>query len=309
MDIFLVKKPDLVITDWMIPKADEGIEFVMEVRKHESLSDTPVIMVTGNTGVSDLKKAFEVGVNDHVRKPITDDNKEELLARVKAAVELHRLRNQIKEERDLLEKLLYTTFPVKIADKLKTRGKIPTQYYDKVSIIFTDFVGFTDIASRMPASKLMSELDDCFSSFDKIVQKYCLERIKTIGDAYMCAGGVPTPNKTNPIHVILASIDIQNFMKDRFEEKKGNYWQCRLRISTGRVVAGIVGATRLAYDIWGDAVNVASRMESNGEVNKVNISAETYEYIKDFFVCKRRPNIIIKGKGEMETFFVIKILV
>ncbi len=298
---------DLVITDWDMATQEDGILLMKDIRKHEKYNDIPIIMVSGNTGVSDLKKAFEAGVNDYVRKPVTNDNKEELLARVKAAVELNQLRKQLKEEKNLLEKLLYSTFPSKVADKLKTKGKVSTQYYDKVSILFTDFVGFTIISSKMHASRLMKELDDCFSSFDRIIQKYGLERIKTIGDAYMCAGGVPTANRTNPLDIILAAFEMQNFMKARFEEKKGNYWQCRLGISTGRVVAGIVGETRLAYDIWGDAVNVASRMESNGEVYKVNVSRETYDLIKDFFICEQRPNIEIKGKGIMETFFVLRI--
>ncbi len=308
-DIFCAeaKDIDLVITDWHMDATDDGIMLVKDIRQHPNYNDIPIIMFSRNSSVSDLKEAFEAGVNDYVRKDIPKDNKEELLARVKAAVELSQLRKQLKQERDLLERLLYSTFPSKVADKLKMKGKVSTQYYNKVSILFTDFVGFTAISSKMPASKLMKELDDCFSSFDRIIQKYGLERIKTIGDAYMCAGGVPAANRTNPIDIILAAFEMQNFMKARFEEKKGDYWQCRLGISTGGVVAGIVGETRLAYDIWGDAVNVAARMESNGEVYKVNISRETYDLVKDFFVCEQRPDIEIKGKGVMETFFVLRI--
>jgi class 3 adenylate cyclase len=156
--------------------------------------------------------------------------------------------------------------------------------------------------------EVIEELNKCFSAFDTIVERYNLEKIKTNGDAYMCAGGLPVANDTNPVDAIRAGLTIQEYMtayKNECIAKGEPYFECRLGINTGEVVAGVVGTKKFAYDIWGDTVNTASRAESNGELGKVNITETTYELVKDTFECEYRGDIEVKGKGKMKMYFVV----
>ncbi len=155
--------------------------------------------------------------------------------------------------------------------------------------MFSDIQGFTKIAEEMNPEVLIDELDKFFFYFDSVVEKFGIEKIKTIGDAYMCAGGIPEKNRTNPVEVILAALEMKAYMKNLKEtsELEGmKYWDIRIGIHTGTVVAGVVGQKKLSYDIWGDTVNTASRMESSGEAGKINISGTTYEFVKEFFTCE-----------------------
>lgn len=159
----------------------------------------------------------------------------------------------------------------------------------------------------MTPTELTKELDACFSQFDNICDRYNLEKLKTIGDSYMCAGGIPKKNNTNPIDIVMAALEIQAFMnqmKDIKEMLGLPYWQLRLGIHTGPLIAGVIGEKKFAYDVWGDTVNLASRMESSGEIEKVNISGITYELIKDFFDCEYRGKIKAKNKGEIDMYYV-----
>lgn len=312
LQITQYEKPDLVLTDWEFGVGrTTGIEFIKMIRQDTEICKTPVIMVTSRTSSSDLKLAFETGATDYVRKPVTEDNQMELLARVKSAIALHTALQELELEKKKSDELLYKILPKRIVEYQKERGNMPPmQYFSQVSILFTDFQGFTQIASKMSPAILLKELNDCFSAFDDIIDRHNLEKIKTIGDAYMAAGGIPNANKTNPTDAVLAALEIQRFMEKRRAEKTakgGNYWRCRLGINTGQVTAGVIGDKRFAYDVWGDTVNVASRMESNGEVGKVNISAQTYALVKDLFVCEQRAAIQVKGKGEMTAYFVHQI--
>jgi hypothetical protein len=164
-----------------------------------------------------------------------------------------------------------------------------------------------DRSEKLTTQELIEELNYCFFEFDKIIDKHKLEKIKTIGDAYMCAGGIPVANKTNPVSIVKAGLEIKAFMEklkiDR--EKQGkDYWELRIGIHTGQVVAGVVGKNKFAYDIWGDAVNTASRMESSGIPGKVNIAATTYEFIKNQFNCTYRGKVLAKNKGEIDMYTV-----
>ncbi|OFY67557.1 MAG: hypothetical protein A3H98_03475 [Bacteroidetes bacterium RIFCSPLOWO2_02_FULL_36_8] len=258
----------------------------------------------------------------------------------------------IEKEREKSEKLLLNILPKETANELKLNNSVKPKFYEQVTVMFTDFKGFTTIAEKMSAEELVSELDFIFKKFDEIISKYPIEKIKTIGDSYMCAGGVPVGNSTNPMDVVMAGLEIQEWMGGRAgegekggkgESEKGGrgakmnlkeeepenkqrgecesesrlpfspspfpLFQVRIGIHTGPVIAGVVGDKKFAYDIWGDVVNTASRMESSGEVGKVNISGETYKLLvgaKDISPLRYtyRGKIPAKNKGVIEMYFV-----
>ncbi|MFN5417229.1 MAG: adenylate/guanylate cyclase domain-containing protein [Flavobacteriia bacterium] len=223
-------------------------------------------------------------------------------------------RDQLEEQKRLLEvekekteKLLKNIIPESTFQEIKTKGKASARAYKTVSVMFTDFVGFTKIAEKMSPSDLVSELDIYFSKFDEIIINNNLEKIKTIGDAYMCAGGVPVRNNTNPIDACLAALQIQEAMQIMREEAKEtgrNVWDLRLGINTGEVTAGVIGSEKLAYDIWGATVNQAQRMEMLGEPGKVTISGQTFQYIEPYFLCTFKGKVKSKSKGLIDMYTV-----
>jgi adenylate cyclase len=217
------------------------------------------------------------------------------------------LTKNLNQERAKSDSLLLNILPASIADELKTNDAVSPRLYESASVLFTDFVGFTQIAEGMTPEELIAELDGCFRRFDAIARKHKLEKIKTIGDSYMAAGGVPSANRTHAVDSVLAALEIQRFMMEREEKKKQQNqpcWQLRLGIHTGRLVAGVIGREKFAYDVWGDTVNTASRLESSGAAGRINISDATYEHVKDFFVCEYRGKISAKHKGEIDMYFV-----
>jgi class 3 adenylate cyclase/predicted metal-dependent HD superfamily phosphohydrolase len=216
----------------------------------------------------------------------------------------------LQNEKDKTEKLLRNIIPESTAEELKNKGRASARAYKTVSVIFTDFVGFTKIADRMTPTELVSKLDVYFRKFDEIIVKNNLEKIKTIGDAYMCAGGVPVRNNTNPIDACLAALQIQDYMsKLKFEAIANNeeYWELRLGINTGEVTAGVIGSERLAYDIWGATVNQAQRMEMLGEPGKVTITGNTFKHIEPYFECTFRGKAQSKSRGLIDMYTVDRI--
>ena len=210
-------------------------------------------------------------------------------------------------EKQKSESLLHNILPEEVATELKAKGAADAKLFDEVTVLFTDFKGFTTIAETLTPKELVAEIDECFSAFDQIMEKHNVEKIKTIGDAYMAAGGLPVANTTNAVDVVNAALEIQQFMDQLSLTKKAlgkEAFQIRIGVHTGPVVAGIVGVKKFAYDIWGDTVNTASRMESSGEPGRVNISGITHELVKDTFSCVYRGKIPAKNKGEIDMYFV-----
>lgn len=210
-------------------------------------------------------------------------------------------------EKEKTEKLLANVLPKNTASEIMEKGKATKIKYNFVTVLFSDIQGFTKIAEETNPEVLIDELDKFFFYFDSVVERLGIEKIKTIGDAYMCAGGIPEKNRTNPVEVILAALEMQVYMsriKETSELEGMKFWDIRIGIHTGTVVAGVVGQRKLSYDIWGDTVNTASRMESSGEAGKINISGTTYEFVKDFFICEYRGKMPVKYKGELDMYFV-----
>ncbi len=221
--------------------------------------------------------------------------------------ELRRQKELIQEERKKTENLLENILPHHVASQLKTLGYAKPRNYKRATVMFTDFKGFTKSCEHLTPDEIVDALHKFFSEFDDIVVKHYVEKIKTIGDAYMAVGGVPLRNRSNPFDVTLAGLQIQHFMNnlEKFDpEGKLPRWKLRVGIHTGPLVAGVVGKIKFAYDVWGDTVNIAKRMESADEVGRVNISGETYKYIKDYFDCEYRGKIEVKNRGKIDMYFV-----
>ena len=255
---------------------------------------------------------LEIRINERTRE-IKKQNKEIDQQRKKIEAEKNKVVEEQKKlqiEKDKTERLLKNIMPTSTADELKKSGKARARSYKKVTVLFTDFVGFTKISDEMSATELVKKLDVYFTSFDKIIVKNNLEKIKTIGDAYMCAGGVPVRNTTNPIDAVTAALQIQAYMQKRKNDAIANgreYWTLRLGINTGEVTAGVIGSERLAYDIWGATVNRAQRMEMLGQPGMVTITGATYTLIEPYFECRYAGKAETKNKEMIEVYVVERI--
>ncbi len=227
-----------------------------------------------------------------------------LFRNIRAKIKVNRILDKQKDE---IEKLLLNILPAKVAKELQESGKATPRHYESASVLFTDFKGFSKIAEDLTPNELVNELNTFFVAFDKIAEKFNLEKIKTIGDAYMCAGGIPVVNDTHAFDTVMAGLEMQKFMQSNNEKRavQGKIpWELRVGINTGSIVAGVVGEKKYAYDIWGSTVNISSRMESNGEAGKLNISASTYELIKEKYICTHRGKIYAKNIGDIDMYFV-----
>lgn len=214
---------------------------------------------------------------------------------------------ELEAERDRSDQLLLNILPREVVDELHTYGTVQPRRFESATVLFTDFCNFTNIAEKMSPEDLLSQLEEFYGRFDEISEHYGLERLKTIGDAYMCVAGVPTPNEAHAVNAVQAALDIaecvmQAQMVQR--EKNNPVWRVRIGVHSGPLVAGVVGKRRFAYDIWGDTVNVASRMQANGMPDRVNVSAASHDLIREHFLCEPRHLIEVKGKGPLQMYWV-----
>jgi ligand-binding sensor domain-containing protein/class 3 adenylate cyclase/predicted metal-dependent HD superfamily phosphohydrolase len=226
---------------------------------------------------------------------------------IKQKEEVEVQKKLVEEEKEKTEKLLLNVLPKETAEELKNRGRSKARNYKRATVMFTDFAGFTQIAESYKPQDLVAKLDSFFIKFDEITAQFDVEKIKTVGDAYLCVGGVPIRNKSNPIDTVLAALNIKKCMQEeavKMEAKGEEPWELRIGIHTGDIIAGVVGIKRFAYDIWGDTVNIASRLETACEVGMINISGTTYEAVAEFFECEYRGKIPAKNKGEIDMYYV-----
>jgi len=316
----------IIITDQRMPTMT-GIQFL------QSLPDEPETIRMILTGFSDIEAVIDAINTGKVYRYITKPwDRDELKITLDKAIETFSLRkrnrilieelkianenleekvadrtNTINKQKQEIEDLLLNILPPETADELRKFGKAVPRKYDSATVMFADIHNFTKMGETLSPELLVDELDKCFRAFDNIIDKYDIEKIKTVGDAYLCVGGLPAVGTGHPEQVILAAIDMQKYMNDyRIEKEKtgGIGFSIRVGIHSGPVVAGVVGAKKFAYDIWGDTVNTAARMESSCEVNKINISQTTFEFVKDKFTCTYRGKIEAKNKGEIDMYYV-----
>ena len=257
------------------------------------------------TDVSDLK-AVEHEL-EYKNAHITEANQQ--LEQQRSEIEEQK--RSLEEEKKKSEELLQNILPMEIARQLTRKGTAKPKPYKDVSVLFTDFVGFSSLTRAYDALELIEILDHYFQRFEQIGEGHFLEKIKTIGDAYMCAGGLPRTNKSHAFDAVLAALEIKKFVADKAHADRlqnKSPWGVKIGIHSGEVIAGVIGRKKFAYDIWGDTVNVASRMQEASEPGKINISQSTYDKVKDFFECTPRGEIPVKNIGSISMYYVERIL-
>lgn len=307
--------PTVILQDLLMPDID-GITLVKQFRSNPLTRNIPMIVLSSEDDAVIKAESFRVGANDYIVKL---PNALELIARIRyhSNSYIHLLqRNEAYEQLATLQKdqkqILDNIFPQAVTQELLTYGSVRSRLYEEVTIMFIDFVGFTVSTRNVSPQILVEALGNYFEQFDAIMDKHGLERIKTIGDGYMAASGVPNNSKsnvTNAMNAIYAAIEVMRFIKGCAGDMQKKYhlsWDARIGIHTGRVVAGVIGKKRPAYDIWGDSVNLASRMESHSEPNKINISEATYKIINQCpdknFGIRHRGAIPVKNNEGIEMY-------
>jgi class 3 adenylate cyclase len=304
---------DLMLLDVEMPEMT-GLEVLADMQNKPELRGLPVIVISGGQDIEDVGRCIEMGAEDYLPKPFSPVL---LKARLTTSIEKKRLRDletmqrqqlqikhkQLAHEQNKTENLLLNILPQSVSQRLKGGEKRIADAHQDVSVLFADLVGFTEMSKGMSAAKLVDMLDEIFSSFDDIVGKAGVEKIKTIGDCYMLVGGVPEPRKDHAQAVVNVAFAMLSAIQN-INHQHGTQLQIRVGINSGPVVAGVIGMHKFTYDLWGNTVNIASRMESTGAVGKIHISPSTAERLDNKFVLQERGAITIKGIGHLETFFV-----
>jgi len=284
---------DLILLDIIMPEMD-GFAVLGRLRANPRWKDTPVIMISALDEISHVVRCIEMGAEDYLPKPF-----DPVLLRARLGAILER-----KRMREADQRMLRNILPAKVAAELREHGSVEPMYFEDVTIGFTDFVGFTLATERLAAEELVGYLHDYFTAFDHIMARYGLEKMKTIGDSYMFVSGMPDRQPSHPVDAVLASLEIVETVKKMAKPNDAVDWKVRVGLHTGPVIAGVVGIHKFAFDIWGDSVNFASRMESSGEANRVNLSERSYARVKDFMRCTPRGRVKTKDGREADMFFV-----
>lgn len=287
-----VNPPDLILLDIMMPEMD-GFEVIQKLKSNPETANIPVIFLTAKTEAADETKGFELGAVDYIAKPF---NPAVVQARVRTQLELI---EQKRKTEDLLESIL----PKKVIRDLQTTGMSKPDSFKDVTILFSDFVDFTENSAKMTPEALIGELSEIFSAFDEIIEKNNCERIKTIGDAYMAVCGMPEKDPEHAQNIINAALEFIEYLKQRNSSSQ-YHWENRIGINSGALVGGIVGTKKYIYDIFGDSVNLAARLEQNSEPLKILVSEATFALAKDNFSFEEEQNIELKGKGNVKVRFV-----
>ncbi|HEY9700202.1 MAG TPA: adenylate/guanylate cyclase domain-containing protein [Trichocoleus sp.] len=302
---------DLILLDIMMPVMN-GYQVLEHLKTDPNLRHIPVIMISALDDIDSVVRCIELGAEDYLFKPF---NPILLKARIGACLEKKRLRDQeqaylkqIQAEQEKSERLLLNVLPKPIADRLKQGQRTIADNFSEVTVLFADIVNFTQLSAALPPTDLVELLNQIFSTFDALVEKFGLEKIKTIGDAYLVVGGLPTPRADHAAAIADLALAMQTSIacfKVRTSSGDSSALTMRIGIHTGAVGAGVIGTTKFAYDLWGDTVNTASRMESQGVPGKIQVTDKTYLLLRSNYRFEERGMIEIKGKGEMFTYFLL----
>ncbi|MCH7763366.1 MAG: response regulator [Candidatus Marinimicrobia bacterium] len=331
-------RPDLILLDIKMPDMD-GYELCQRLKAHVQTEDIPLIFISVLGDAIDKVKAFSLGGVDYITKPFQFEEvlvrvqnhltirglqkqllkqnaqlKKEISARISTEDELHRLNvelekrvqkrtSQLNAAREQSEKLLLKILPQPIIERLKLSRESISDDFEDVTILFADIVEFTKMSSQFTSGELVNLLNRIFTAFDRLAQKHQLEKIKTIGDAYLVVGGLPEGNANHAASVAEMALDMQKQMS-KLSEVMSLQIQLRIGINSGPITAGVIGENKFIYDLWGDTVNTASRMESYGLAGEIQVSEETHSRLKDKFLFEKRGIIEVKGKGEMRVFLL-----
>lgn len=298
---------DLVLLDIMMPKMN-GYQVLEQLKADSSLRHIPVIMISAVDDLDSVVKCIELGAEDYLTKPF---NPVLLKARISACLEKKRLRDQeqaflkqLQAEQEKSERLLLNILPKAIAEKLKQGWNTIADSFAEVTVLFADIVDFTKLSAQVSPTDLVNLLNDIFSTFDRLAEQHGLEKIKTIGDAYMVVGGLPVPTPDHAVAIAEMALDMQQAIA-QFNTQREQPFSIRIGINTGPVVAGVIGTHKFTYDLWGDTVNIASRMESQGIIGKIQVTSATYERLRERYKFEDRGLIDVKGKGEMRTYLLL----
>ncbi len=328
LDSVDLAQPDLILLDIMMPDMN-GYEVCSRLKASDRTRGIPIIFLSAVVEASEKVKAFNAGGADYITKPfqavevvarvenqlrlrelelqLRDKNlmlQQEIAYREQAERETRLLLATTKSQKEKIEELLLNILPKPIAKRLQERQSIIADSFSDVSVLFADLVGFTNFASQKSAAETVKVLNQIFSLFDELSLRHGLEKIKTMGDAYIVVGGLPEPQENHAFAIAQMALDMQAAVAS-FNLKNNHSFTLRIGINIGGVVAGVIGLTKFSYDLWGDTVNVAQRMESNGIPGEIQVTAAVYERLKDKFSFKRRGAVEIKGKGEMMVYLLV----
>lgn len=299
------KKPDLILLDIMLKGTLSGIDAAKIIMEKYEI---PFIYLTALTDEETLKKAKITEPFGYIVKPFNErglrTNIEMALYKYKTENELKIKTKELEIERTKTEQLLHNILPADIVKELKETGNAKPRLYNQISILFAEFLGFSEMIFDHSPEILVEELDSICRHFDSIIEKYGLEKMKTFGDMYMAAGGLPVESEGHASKVVCAALEMIDFINNKNKNSEIKF-NIRCGINSGEVIAGIVGSNKFTYDIWGDTVNIASRIGSSSQSGKINISGSTYELIKNDFDCEYRGKHNAKGKGEIDMYFVL----
>ncbi|MBD1917738.1 MULTISPECIES: adenylate/guanylate cyclase domain-containing protein [Cyanophyceae] len=322
LNAIAIAPPDLILLDITMPTMD-GFAVCRHLKADPATQNIPVIFLTARDAEAEKEQAFQLGAADYIVKPFMAY---EVLLRVKHQLALRRqqlmleaqnqqLQAEIKErllaeaelrrQRQRSEELLTNVLPFQIAQRLKEREQAIADQFDGVTILFADIVDFSTVAAKLTPCELVQLLNRMFSRFDELASLHKLEKIKTIGDAYMVAAGVPTPRPDHAQAIARMALDMQMTIRD-FCRPDGRPFELRIGINSGSVVAGVIGIRKFIYDLWGDTVNIASFMETTGEAGKIQVSELTYSHLKDQFTLEPRGPIRLKSGDSMTTYWLVK---
>lgn len=307
LDMMRSQPFDLVLLDIMMPEMN-GYQLLETLKADKKLRHIPVVMVSAVEDIESIVRCIELGAEDYLSKPF---NPVLLRARINACLEKKRLRDQeqaylkrLADEQEKSERLLLNILPEAIAERLKRGESTIADSFADVTVMFADLVGFTKLSASLSPAELVELLNYIFSAFDDLADKYGLEKIKTIGDAYMVVGGLPTPSIDHAEAIAEMALDILDKIA-QVSTEEGQPLKIRIGIHTGAVEAGVIGSKKFAYDLWGDTVNTANRMESHGIPGAIQVTKETYQRLFDKYIFKERGIVDVKGKGPMLTYLLM----